>query len=136
MILKQCHHPIHSRPSEAFTLFLAWIFLISGCNGTLEKEAAKKAGGNPRRGIQAIQRYECSHCHTIPGVPGAKGRIGPSLARLASREVIAGNLPNTPGNLIGWIRDPARMDELASMPNQGVPLTDAKDIAAYLYTLR
>lgn len=49
---------------------------------------------------------------------------------------IAGLLTNTPDNLMRWIRDPPGVDSLTAMPNVGVTEPDARDIAAYLYTLR
>ena len=45
-------------------------------------------------------------------------------------------LPNTPQNLIRWIQNPPAVDPLTAMPNVGVTQADARDIAAYLYTLR
>jgi cytochrome c len=38
--------------------------------------------------------------------------------------------------MIRWIRDPRAVDSLTAMPNTGVTPADARDIAAYLYTLR
>ena len=47
-------------------------------------------------------------CHAIAGTP-AGARVGPDLTHLASRRTIAaGTLPNTRGNLAGWIVDPQR----------------------------
>jgi cytochrome c1 len=62
--------------------------------------------------------------------------VGPPLAGVASRAYIAGVLPNTPENMMVWVRDPQGVDSLTAMPNTGVTASDARDIAAYLYTLR
>jgi cytochrome c len=35
-----------------------------------------------------------------------------------------------------WIRDPQKVDSGTSMPNLNVSEADARDISAYLYTLR
>jgi cytochrome c1 len=49
---------------------------------------------------------------------------------------IAGVLTNTPDNLIEWIHNPPGVDPRTAMPNLGVDEAAARDIAAYLYTLR
>lgn len=93
-------------------------------------------GGDPVRGRAAISRYGCSTCHTVPGVSGANGLVGPPLTQVASRVYLAGRLQNTPDNMIQWIRNPQGVDEKTAMPNLGVSDTDARDIASYLYTLK
>jgi cytochrome c2 len=74
----------------------------------------------------------CGSCHTISGVDGADGKIGPSLAGVAERRTIAGRLENTPQNLTLWIREPQRVDPGNLMPGLGLSEADARDIAAYL----
>ena len=44
--------------------------------------------------------------------------------------------PNTPENLVHWIRYPRRVDEDTAMPYMNVSERDARDIIAFLYTLR
>jgi cytochrome c1 len=43
---------------------------------------------------------------------------------------------NTPANLVAWLVNPAGIDPLTAMPASGVNEAEARDIAAYLYTLR
>lgn len=93
-------------------------------------------GGVPRRGKVAIRKYGCHTCHTIPGVEGAGGIVGPPLDRIGSRSYLAGRLPNTPENLLRWIRDPQGIEPGTAMPNMRVTERDGRDIAAYLYTLK
>jgi cytochrome c1 len=62
--------------------------------------------------------------------------VGPNLQGIASRAYIAGVLPNTPDNMVRWIQNPQAVDEKTAMPNVGVSSRDARDIAAYLYTLK
>jgi cytochrome c1 len=45
-------------------------------------------------------------------------------------------LTNTPDHLREWIMDPPKVDSNTAMPNLGVTAQDARDISAYLYTLR
>lgn len=112
--------------------------LASGCGDERynDEAVANMVGGNPDRGPQLLRSYGCSTCHTIAGVTGANGLVGPPLTGIAQRAYIAGVLPNAPDNLVRWIEDPKKVDSLTAMPNVGVTPTDARDIAAYLYTLR
>ncbi len=93
-------------------------------------------GGSAKRGVQRIAQLGCAACHTIPGVKNAHGNVGPPLTRFGERTYIAGMLRNTPPNLIRWIREPQAVIPGNAMPNMGVSEVDARDIAAYLYTLR
>jgi cytochrome c len=106
-----------------------------GCRGP-EETARRLTGGEPARGPVLIRKYGCQTCHTIPGVPGADGMVGPPLDRIASRTYLAGRLPNTPENLMRWIRDPQGISSGTAMPQMGVTEQDGRDIAAYLYTLQ
>jgi cytochrome c len=76
--------------------------------------------------------YGCPTCHVIPGVPGADGKVGPSLASLAQRSYIAGVLPNTPENLEQWVMHPQKFQPGIAMPEMGVSQEDAYRIATFL----
>jgi mono/diheme cytochrome c family protein len=89
-----------------------------------------------RRGRTALQQYACISCHTIPGVTGADARVGPPLEGIASRRMLGGVLPNSPENLERWIRFPQEVAPLSAMPNLGVTERDARDMVAYLRTLK
>jgi cytochrome c len=113
--------------------------LAAACTGAHDveaREAAAMTGGDPARGPDLMRKYGCQSCHTIPGVVGADGLVGPPLAGIASRSYIGGVLPNAPANMLRWIEDPKKVDSLTAMPNVGVTPSDARHIAAYLYTLR
>jgi cytochrome c2 len=115
------------------------VVLASACGGMNEadaREAAALTGGDPSRGPDLMRKYGCQSCHTIPGVVGANGLVGPPLAGIASRSYIGGVLPNAPDNMLAWIQDPKRVDPKTAMPNVGVTPSDARHIAAYLYTLK
>lgn len=101
-----------------------------------DEAVAHMVGGAPSRGPALIRSYGCGTCHTVPGVTGANGLVGPPLTGLAERAYIAGVLPNAPENLVRWIENPKAVDSLTAMPVLGVTPADARDIAAYLYTLR
>lgn len=111
--------------------------LLSGCGRqTSYQRAIALTGGNPHAGRQAIRKYGCQTCHTIPGIPGARGMVGPPLETIGNRYIIAGELPNTPENLTRWIQHPHQVEPHTMMPDMGVTEQDSRDIAAYLYSLR
>ncbi len=114
---------------------LALLFVL-GCRQTVGDRATQLTGGNAERGRAAIAAFGCGSCHTIPGVTGANATVGPPLAGIALRSYIAGVLPNTPAAMIRWLEDPPAVDSLTAMPALGLTDPTARDIAAYLYTLR
>lgn len=79
----------------------------------------------------------CAGCHTITGVPGAHGLVGPRLdATLATKVYVGGVLSNNPENLIRWIRAAREINPHTAMPSTGISEREARDVAAYLYALR
>jgi cytochrome c len=117
-------------------LLAVLLFALSSCDREAERAAAEMTGGTPAKGRVAIGRYGCSTCHTVPGVSGANGLVGPPLTQIASRVYLAGRVENTPDNMMRWIQNPQSVDDKTAMPNLGVTDADARDIASYLYTLK
>jgi putative membrane protein len=112
---------------------------LTGCSrgsAMTDRDAARLTGGNPHRGALAIRHYGCASCHTVPGIPGARGTVGPPLGGIGGRPYIAGVLTNSPDNLIRWIQHPQQVDPLTAMPDVGATEAAARDIASYLYTLK
>ena len=129
-----------TRPGRAHAASLGCVVLaLAAACGTDGEDAAYTAerltGGNARRGVLAIRHHGCGTCHTIGGIPGAEGLVGPALDGLAARSFIAGVLPNSGENLVRWIQDPRAIAPKTAMPDLGVSEADARDIAAYIYTL-
>jgi cytochrome c2 len=93
-------------------------------------------GGDPERGARAMIEHGCGACHTIPGVVGARGSVGPHLEGFAGRAYVGGVLPNEPGGLVRWLVDPPAHSPETAMPDLGVTEAEARDMAAYLYNLR
>jgi cytochrome c len=110
--------------------------LAAACENRVKRTAMQITGGDPERAASAIRRYGCGSCHTIPGIDGAHAVVGPPLTSLAKRAYIAGHLSNNPDMLIRWIRHPHSFKQQTAMPEMGVGEQDARDIAAYLYTLQ
>ena len=109
------------------------VLASAGC----ERGSAEVAtGGNAQRGAEVIGQAACGSCHTIPGIRSAHGVVAASLAAFSRRTFIAGELPNTPANLVRWIQDPPAVEPGTAMPKLGLSDQQARDVAAYLYTLR
>ena len=109
--------------------------MLAACAGG-DDPARPVPGGDAKAGKQLIANYGCGACHTIPGVRGARGLVGPPLIKFARRTYIAGEVPNTADFLIRWIEVPQAIEPGTAMPNLGVSEGQARDIAAYLYTLQ
>jgi putative membrane protein len=112
------------------------IAALSACRPSASEEASIITGGDVQRGKVAIVRYGCQSCHTIPKIEGANATVGPPLDRVAVRQYLGGHLSNTPDNMVRWIQHPQLVDPKNVMPELGVTDQDARDIAAFLYTLR
>lgn len=111
----------------------------SGCSGNnpdLSVSYVVATGGDARHGRAAIEQRNCGQCHTIPGIRRARGVAAPPLMWFARRSFIAGEVPNTPANLVQWVRAPQSIEPKTAMPTIGLSEQEARDVAAYLYTLR
>jgi cytochrome c2 len=93
-------------------------------------------GGDARRGQQAFARYGCGACHQAPNRTDATGLVGPPLNGIATRAFLAGDQPNDPAHMMAWIQHPQAIQPGVGMPEMGVSTADARDLAAYLYTLK
>jgi len=100
------------------------------------KPAPPPLGESEKRGRQVFLSSSCAYCHTIRGTTAA-GWVGPDLTHLASRHTIAGaTLPNTRGNLGGWIADPQHQKPGALMPRTPLTGSQLQDLLDYLETLK
>ncbi len=87
------------------------------------------------RGL-AVVEYRCGLCHEIRGTQ-AGALAAPDLTHLMSRRTLAAGLvPNTPGNLAGWIQNAQEMKPGSLMPNQYLPGDELADVEAYLESLQ
>lgn len=109
---------------------------LSGCEEAESPQDPSGIDGDPTVGAALIRQYGCPSCHTIPGIRGAVGIVGPSLRQFARRAYIGGVHPNTPDNLVNWIMNAPGMSPATAMPDMDVPEDRARHIAAYLQTLR
>jgi len=103
-----------------------------------QQEPARSAAPDTTSSVgqRVFESTACINCHTVSGTP-AKGRFGPDLTHLMSRDTIAaGAAPNTPEMLRRWIKNPDAIKPGSKMPAMGLSDQDVAAIAAYLETLR
>ncbi len=99
-----------------------------------EQIARAKTGGDPQHAPEIMRRYGCGGCHSIPGLAGADGEVGPPLGGLSHRVYIGGVANNTPDNLVRWMMSPQAFSPRTAMPATGITEAEARDAAAYLYS--
>ena len=134
-------HSVTTRWSAALSAILAVAGVIGAWTQTtadrrdLARRASAMTRGDPDHGRALAKMKGCAGCHQIPGVNGANGSVGPSLASFSDRVYIGGVLSNTPDHLHQWLLDPPAIDPKTAMPNVGLTDQEARDVAAFLYTL-
>ena len=129
------------------TPLLLFVFLVacnrneapqSGGGATAtQPPAATSTMGDVDKGKLLSTQYGCNVCHVMPGVEAPQGMLGPSLAGVASRATISnGAVPNSPENLVKYVINPPSLNPQSAMPALGISEPEARDIAAYLLTLK
>jgi len=89
-----------------------------------------------QHGQQSFGNYECVFCHQIRGTTAA-AQNGPDLTHFGSRrKLAAGTLPNTPGNLAGWIVNPQSIKPGNHMATIAVNPEDLQPLIQYLESLK
>lgn len=119
------------RPRRSHLVVVALVLTATGCGATATRIVVP--GGDPGRGEQLVGSFGCGSCHTIAGIKGADGEIGPPLVDFADRRLIAGRIPNTLPNLLRWLENPQAVEPGTVMPDLGIEAPQARDLAAYLY---
>ena len=85
----------------------------------------------------AFAHGACIACHTIAGVPQARGTVGPNLTHVGSRSTLAGaTLPNTAEWLRRWIADAPSLKPGSLMPAMPLPDDQLAALVAYLQSLQ
>ena len=110
--------------------------------GTVEISLAEPSSAAPetemrlQRGQRLLTQYQCGSCHAIPGIAAARGMQGPTLEAFGRRSYIAGRIPNRAENLARWIVQPSALVPDTTMPAMGASPEQARDMAAYLGSLK
>ena len=95
-----------------------------------ESQTRPAASGN------ALFHARCAACHAVRGTDAA-GTRGPDLTHVAGRLFIAaGTLPNTPGNMAGWLADSQHAKPGNLMPSMGLGAAELQSLSAYLASLK
>ncbi len=88
------------------------------------------------QGQKAFDTEGCAACHTIRGTPFA-GVVGPDLTHIGSRLSLgAGVLPNTYGNLSGWVANPQALKPGNLMPPSYIAAENFHPLMSYLMSLK
>ena len=131
--------------------------VLTGCGGTAPTGGGAKpdqkaggqapaqatgggsAQGDANTGKTLFASKGCIACHVAPGVPGATGSIGPSLAGIgdpARKPTLTDGGANTPDHIKAWIQDPQQLKPGTMMPNLGLSDKEASDLTSFLLTLK
>lgn len=119
-------------PARRWAIAILVGVAIAGCTD----ETQPALGGDPDNGRLLLRQFGCGSCHRIPGVAAARGNVGPPLDGVGRRVYLGGVLPNTPENMVRWIRNPKQFDPQTAMPDLPVSEGQARDIVAYLQGLK
>jgi cytochrome c len=127
-------HDALKRRAFVSSAALAFSLSLVACDSGFDRPAvANTPPPGPDAPAQVTLRYYgCGDCHTIPGVSGARGRVGPTLENFSERSIIAGSYPNTADNLVRFIIAPPAMRPGSAMPITGITEPEARTVAAYL----
>jgi cytochrome c oxidase subunit 2 len=88
------------------------------------------------RGEEVFMSKACVMCHNIRG-SDAGSSYGPDLTHIASRRMIASNtLPNTRGNMAGWIVDPQGIKPGTLMPPNQLTPKELEALLTFLESLK
>jgi cytochrome c oxidase subunit 2 len=100
------------------------------------RPAPEPSTESQKRGRQVFLTKQCVLCHTINGTR-AQARVGPALTHVASRlRIAAGTLPNTRGNLAGWVSDAQSIKPGVLMPPSPLAPDELQALLDYLETLK
>ena len=111
------------------TDYQAWVARTS--------QPAQVVGDIATIGPETFTASGCPACHTIDGVQGANGVIGPNLSHFGSRTTLAAGIrQNTPEELTAWISDPQAIKPGNVMPNLHIRPRDVEVLVSYLHSLK
>lgn len=127
---------MNPRTARTLSALAAAGLLLVGCSSQNAMDNGRPVTGDAAAGAALVVKLGCGSCHDIPGIVDARGMVGPPLTHIARRQFIAGMLRNTPDNMATWLRFPQRIVPGNAMPDLGISDHDARQIAAYLATLK
>jgi cytochrome c oxidase subunit II len=100
------------------------------------RRESQPAQRTSERGARVFEQVGCSGCHAIRGT-GAAGDVGPDLTHLAGRQTLAADtIPNSRGDLAGWILDPQHVKPGNKMPGLDLTGDELQALLDYLEGLK
>lgn len=113
--------------------YAAWV-KAQQAPAVVPTEGLAAAGADAFRGFNG---GTCIACHTVRGVEGAGGQIGPDLTHFASREEFAGAiLKMNEQDLTAWLRNPPGLKPGSKMRNYQIPEDTIRALVAFLLSLK
>lgn len=104
-------------------------------------QAVQTQSDEQHRGAAVFRKAGCPQCHAVRDAEAvrtvATSNAGPDLTHLASRRMIGGAvLPNSRGNLAGWVADAQGIKPGVKMPRTYLAAEELHDLVSYLETLK
>ena len=116
-----------------------WLMLacasLAACDGPPDRTPTL-GDASAVKGRQLVADKGCVACHTFPDVKWPRGGLGPSLEDFGRQGLIAGRLPNQPGILMQFVRNAPALVPGTVMPAVSMTDQEARDVTAYLLTLK
>jgi cytochrome c oxidase subunit 2 len=116
--------------AQPMSAYKAWLTNMSG-------PARSPTDGAAQAGERLFMADQCASCHTIRGTAASYGTVGPDLTHVATRSSLAAaTIHNTTADLEQWIVNPQSIKPGVRMPDLGLSRADARQIVAYLDSLK
>jgi cytochrome c len=90
--------------------------------------------GDANAGKTVFTTKGCTGCHTIEGVQGAVGTVGPNLTHISGQPY--DSFPDDPQFLKQWINDPQTAKPGTAMPKLGLTDEELNNVVTFLETLK
>lgn len=101
---------------------------------SIQTGAEAYKAGDANTGKTVFASKGCTGCHTIEGLQGAVGTVGPNLTHISGQPY--DSFPNDAEFLKQWINDPQTAKPGTAMPKLGLSDQELNDVVAYLATLK
>lgn len=110
---------------------------LSDVHSSVDPATARRVvGGDAQRGAALLDGHACTQCHIVPGAVAPRASVGPPLLHFARRTNIGGALPNQPEQLVRFLMNAPLELPGTAMPDLALTEAQARDLAAFLYTLQ
>lgn len=120
----------------AFWVVAEWPAEFEGWKRRQLEPATPPSNATTQAGLAVFEKYACVYCHTIRGT-SANGQVAPDLTHFGGRLTIAaGTLPNTKGNLAGWLVDPQAIKPGNHMATLPIEAHELQPLVEYLESLK